>query len=73
MAFNQQPPPTARPMTAVRGAGYRSETAAGRPGGNAVFDPLNQAKSMPSPFQRPEEKSPEARIKVNHQPLHLSW
>lgn len=57
----QQPPATARPMTAVRGAGYSSVN---RDSSATVFDPMNQAKSMSGMFLGKDETSPEARVKL---------
>lgn len=57
----QQPPPTARPMTAVRGAGY---TSVNRSPSATTFDPMNQAKTMTGLFQGKDESTPEARIKL---------
>lgn len=54
-----QPPTTARPMTAVRGAGYTSVRA----NSGSSFDPLNQAKHM-SNFQAKDETAVEYKIKV---------
>uniref|UniRef100_T1KM52 No mechanoreceptor potential B n=1 Tax=Tetranychus urticae TaxID=32264 RepID=T1KM52_TETUR len=59
----QQAPSTARPMTAVRGAGYTSYHKS--PSGSAVFDPLSQSKSTSSsPFVSKDESSPQAKIKL---------
>lgn len=49
----------ARPMTAVRGAGFTS----GHRGQTGVFDPLNQARTAVSPLQMRDENSPEERLK----------
>lgn len=62
------PPTTARPMTAVRGAGYSSIN--NRSPNNAAFDPLNQAKSM-STFQGKDETSPEAKIKLLEKKVNM--
>ncbi|CAG2174685.1 unnamed protein product, partial [Oppiella nova] len=58
-AAGQQPPSTARPMTAVRGVGY---TSTGNRGAG-VFDPLGQSKSMVSGFQTRDDSAPEVKIK----------
>lgn len=50
----------ARPMTAVRGAGY---TSVGNRGQSGVFDPLNQRSTSVSPLQFKDENSPEERVK----------
>ena len=60
-AMAQLPPGTARPMTAVRGAGYTSIN--NRSPNTSAFDPLNQAKTM-SNFQAKDETTPEAKIKA---------
>lgn len=41
----------ARPMTAVRGAGYSSQQRS-----SSLFDPLNQASAAPLLLARKEEK-----------------
>jgi len=51
---------TARPMTAVRGAGYTSV----RTTSQAPFDPLNQAKSLVSNFQQKDDTSPESKVRI---------
>jgi intraflagellar transport protein 88 len=55
-----QPPPTARPMTAVKGVGYTSQGNRG----SVMFDPLNQAKTIISTLQTKDETTPEAKIKL---------
>ncbi|CAH1799275.1 unnamed protein product [Owenia fusiformis] len=45
----------ARPMTAVKGAGYR--------GSGAQFDPMNQSKGPAPPLETKPEDSPEEKIK----------
>jgi len=55
-------PAKARPMTAVRAAGYSS--MGGRPGGNATFDPLNQARGPAPPLESKHEDSPEEKVKI---------
>jgi intraflagellar transport protein 88 len=55
-----QAPATARPVTAVRGAGY---TSTSRVSSGTSFDPLNQAKTFNSGFQAKDDSSPEAKIK----------
>lgn len=52
-------PGLARPMTAVRGAGYSSAGVRAQAG---MFDPLNQAKVIVSPLQK-DDVSPEDRIR----------
>ncbi|KAM7308163.1 intraflagellar transport protein 88 homolog isoform X1 [Ixodes scapularis] len=54
-------PSTARPMTAVRGAGYSSAGVQGQLAN--TFDPLNQAKASTLTFQTKENASPEERLK----------
>ncbi|RWS30890.1 intraflagellar transport protein 88-like isoform X1 [Leptotrombidium deliense] len=56
------PPTTARPMTAVRGAGYTSHSRNQAKG--TAFDPLNQAKSIISTFHHVDENSAEFKIKL---------
>lgn len=55
-----QGPATARPVTAVRGAGYTSST---RVSSGTSFDPLNQAKTFVSGFQAKDDSTPEAKVK----------
>lgn len=62
-----QPPSTARPMTAVRGAGYTSLGGRGAPN---MFDPMNQAKNVASPLQLKDESSPEAKLKQLEQKVN---
>lgn len=57
---SNQAPATARPVTAVRGAGYTSST---RVSSGTSFDPLNQAKTFASGFQQKDDTTPEAKIK----------
>ncbi|CAN7982887.1 unnamed protein product [Ixodes pacificus] len=54
-------PSTARPMTAVRGAGYSSAGVQGQLAN--TFDPLNQSKASTLAFQTKENASPEERLK----------
>uniref|UniRef100_A0A8C1F803 Intraflagellar transport protein 88 homolog n=1 Tax=Cyprinus carpio carpio TaxID=630221 RepID=A0A8C1F803_CYPCA len=49
----------ARPMTAVRAAGYSSSIARG-----SVFDPLGQAKGPAPPLETRNEDTPEEKIKI---------
>ncbi|XP_039511732.1 intraflagellar transport protein 88 homolog isoform X8 [Pimephales promelas] len=49
----------ARPMTAVRAAGYSSSIARG-----SVFDPLGQSKGPAPPLERQNEDTPEEKIKI---------
>ncbi|RWS04201.1 intraflagellar transport protein 88-like isoform X1 [Dinothrombium tinctorium] len=67
-AYGQQQPMTARPMTAVRGAGYTSHSRNQAKG--TAFDPLNQAKSMISTFHHVDENSPEFKIKQLEQKVN---
>ncbi|XP_064489410.1 intraflagellar transport protein 88 homolog [Ornithodoros turicata] len=53
-------PGLARPMTAVRGAGYSSAGGRAQAG---IFDPSTQAKAIVSPLQK-ENASPEDRIRL---------
>ncbi|XP_059417730.1 intraflagellar transport protein 88 homolog isoform X5 [Carassius carassius] len=49
----------ARPMTAVRAAGYSSSIARG-----SVFDPLGQSKGPAPPLETRNEDTPEEKIKI---------
>uniref|UniRef100_A0A673HSC2 Intraflagellar transport 88 homolog n=1 Tax=Sinocyclocheilus rhinocerous TaxID=307959 RepID=A0A673HSC2_9TELE len=49
----------ARPMTAVRAAGYSSSIARG-----SVFDPLGQSKGPAPPLETKNEDTPEEKIKI---------
>ncbi|XP_043104333.1 intraflagellar transport protein 88 homolog isoform X6 [Puntigrus tetrazona] len=49
----------ARPMTAVRAAGYSSSVARG-----SVFDPLGQSKGPAPPLETKNEDTPEEKIKI---------
>ncbi|RXN18129.1 intraflagellar transport 88 -like protein [Labeo rohita] len=49
----------ARPMTAVRAAGYSSAIARG-----SVFDPLGQSKGPAPPLETKNEDTPEEKIKI---------
>ncbi|XP_068079390.1 intraflagellar transport protein 88 homolog isoform X5 [Danio rerio] len=49
----------ARPMTAVRAAGYSSSIARG-----SAFDPLGQAKGPAPPLETKNEDTPEEKIKI---------
>uniref|UniRef100_A0A671RUI4 Intraflagellar transport 88 homolog n=1 Tax=Sinocyclocheilus anshuiensis TaxID=1608454 RepID=A0A671RUI4_9TELE len=49
----------ARPMTAVRAAGYSSSIARG-----SVFDPLGQSKGPDPPLETKNEDTPEEKIKI---------
>lgn len=54
----------ARPVTAVRGAGFQSGASGIRGTNVGVFDPLNQAKSSPIvTLQLKDENDPKERIK----------
>ncbi|XP_072542134.1 intraflagellar transport protein 88 homolog [Salminus brasiliensis] len=50
---------TARPMTAVRAAGYSSSLARG-----STFDPLGQSKGPAPPLEAKSEDTPEEKIKI---------
>ncbi|XP_036397037.1 intraflagellar transport protein 88 homolog isoform X3 [Megalops cyprinoides] len=50
---------TARPMTAVRAAGYSSAVARG-----SAFDPLGQSKGPAPPLETKNEDTPEEKMKI---------
>lgn len=56
----------ARPVTAVRGAGFQSGVSGIRgTGAGAIFDPLNQAKTSPIvTLQLRDENDPKEKIKT---------
>ena len=53
----------ARPMTAVRAAGYTSAQRGG-PAGNVLFDPLNQARGPAPPLESKMDDSAEQKTKM---------
>jgi hypothetical protein len=61
------PTAVARPVTAIRGAGYTSSRLATA---SQVYDPLNQSGRVTTPFSEPKAVDPYVAFVVNQNLLH---